>query len=502
MADVTWQRPDYTNALTDWQLCSDAADGERKIKAGKTTYLPKPNPDDPSPKNDKRYKNYLARAVFYPATGRTRKGLVSLVYRKEPSHKLPSALEYVNEDIDGSGNSITKQSQKALGRILTTGRHGLFVDYPRTDGPVSRAVKDAQGIRATTISIKAEQVINWRTTKIGGKHMLSLVVFKETAIEIDGFENKEVEQYRELALIDGVYTVQVWRKAKDEKTGREEWAVYEGPYTPLDGAGRTWSEIPFIFPGSENNDPDIDEAPLLDLARLNIAHYRNSADYEDSAFFVGQAQPVITGLDEAWADRLEKNGVYIGSRNALPLPVGADYKLAQALPNTLVKEAMDAKERQMVAIGAHLIEKGSAVKTATQQDSEDAVAHSVVSLCASNLSEAYEQCLRWMAAFENVPDTGIEFQLSQDYTSKSIEPQMLQAMVAAWQSGAFAKFDLRRYLRRLDVIDPERTDEEIDTEMEEEDPGPPLQDDITDPASPLNDPAFGGAAGAVTDGGG
>lgn len=472
MADnVTWQHPDYADAISDWQLMDDVTKGEKAVKAANVKYLPKPNPADTSTENDERYKQYLLRAVFFPATGRTQKGLTSLVFKKEPVVKVPTGLEYVNEDVDGSNNSLIKQAQKVLSKQLGHGRHGLLTDFPDVkEGPVSKAVKDALKLRPTIISIKATQIINWRTVQIGGAHVLALVVIKEASEETGDFETKKVEQYRELVLIEGVYTVRLWRKSeKDEK----QWVIYNS-YQPKDGAGKTWDRIPFQFVGAENNDPEVDDAPLLDLARINIAHYRNSADYEDSVFFTGQVQPWMTNIDQSHLELMREEGVYIGSRNLLPVPDGGQFGFEQAQPNPMVKEAMDSKEKQMVSLGAHLVEKGFAVKTATQQDSEDAVSHSVVSLCAANLGEAYEQCLRWMAKFENINETGdIVVTLNQDFMNSRLDPQMIMAMVDAWQKQLIAKSDARDYLRRNNGIDAERTDEMIDDELEEE-PGLPL----------------------------
>jgi hypothetical protein len=43
---------------------------------------------------------------------------------------------------------------------------------------------------------------------------------------------------------------------------------------------------------------------------------------------------------------------------------------------------------------------------------------------------------------------------------------MLTALVGAWQSGTLAKIDARNYLRRAGMIEPDRTDEMIDAEVE------------------------------------
>jgi hypothetical protein len=233
----------------------------------------------------------------------------------------------------------------------------------------------------------------------------------------------------------------------------------------LNGAGGTWPVIPFTFVGSMNNEPSIDPSPLYDMAEVNIAHYRNSADYEDSVFICGQPQPYITGLDEQWKKDLEDAGVYIGSRSAILLPEGGTFGMAQAKPNTLAKEAMDQKEEQMVALGARLIQPGSAIKTATQAQSDNENEHSVLSLAVANVNEAYMTCIGWMQQF--MGDSGEAlYEISQDFTAPNMDAQMLTALVASWQSGALPNSDLWESLRRAGLIDPEKTDDEVRDEIE------------------------------------
>ncbi|EXV76586.1 hypothetical protein J832_4121 [Acinetobacter baumannii 25691_9] len=53
----------------------------------------------------------------------------------------------------------------------------------------------------------------------------------------------------------------------------------------------------------------------------------------------------------------------------------------------------------MKEIGARLIEKGSEAKTATEANNDDAVQHSVLSLCVVNMNEALSMALRWAAKY-------------------------------------------------------------------------------------------------------
>ena len=462
MANVDWVKPEVSAALADWKAVRAVCAGQTAMKALGKEVLPMPNPTDASSENAERYKQYLKRAVFFNATGRTLNSLTGAAYRLDPEIDV-SGIDYIAEDADGKSVSLYQQSQRVLQDVLMVGRAGLLADYPTTEAPVSKADQIAGQIRATISVYQAESVINWRYVRTGSQYKLSMVVLAETTCMYVGFEEKTIEQRRVLKL-EGAYIVEIWRK--DDK---KEWALFSSAM-PTDGRGNFWKEIPFCFVGAVNNDADIDRAPLADIAMLNIAHFCNSADYEDSVFFVGQAQPVITGLNQQWADMLKKDGVCIGSRTPIPLPENSDFKFVQAEPNTLVKEAMDQKEAQMIALSARLIEKGSAVKTATQVRADSEAEHSVLSLVVENISNAYEKALQWVALFMNATANPV-FCINDDFGVDDLTAQDRQQLMAEWQSGLIGKSDARSVLRKAGVIDEGRTDEDIDAENELDDAG-------------------------------
>ena len=318
MTDVTFTRPEYDAAQYRWRLVRDVCKGSETIKAAGDRYLPRPNASDTSQDNRDRYDAYKKRAVFYNATGRTKHSLVGAVFRTWPTLTVPGALDYVSKDIDGQGVSIYQQSQSIIGHLLEVGRHGLLVDYAAVQaGTVSKADEQAGRARANVASYPAEAIINWKTRQVGGQHLLCLVVLRET-VDVDtddGFGSERVVQYRVLRLSAGIYTQEVW----EEGSSKTEMTV--APFAPLNGLGQPWRIIPFQFLGSENNDTTIDDSPLYDMAEVNVGHYRNSADYEEAAYLVGQPQPWMAGLDEQWRDHMEKNGIFLGSRAPWLLPV-------------------------------------------------------------------------------------------------------------------------------------------------------------------------------------
>ncbi|WP_120755319.1 DUF4055 domain-containing protein, partial [Acinetobacter baumannii] len=82
---------------------------------------------------------------------------------------------------------------------------------------------------------------------------------------------------------------------------------------------------------------------LLALANLNLAHYRDSADFQESVFYMGQPQYYVSGVNWQWFDEAKARGIYVGAKVLLPLPENGKLGIEQANPNTLSREAMKDK---------------------------------------------------------------------------------------------------------------------------------------------------------------
>lgn len=466
MADVSTPNAAYAAAAPTWRQIRDACAGEATIKAAGDMYLPRPNPGDKSQLAKERFEQYVKRAVWYGASGRTVEGLIGLGFQKDPKIELPTTLKDVLPNIDGAGLTVVQHMQATLAETLESGRAGLLTDFPKTDGKVSLADERTLGLRPTITFYDALSVINWRTVQVGAETRLSLVVLQETHSEFDDFGETIEPQFRVLRLAGGVYTVEIWREDKDHSTSQKRvWKIVD-EVTPVDGNSNPLSEIPFTFVGARNNSVRIDKAPMQDIASLNVAHYRNSADFEDSVWFCGQPQVWMSGLDETWRDHLETTGIYIGSRNPLLLPTGGQAGMMQAQPNTLAKEAMAMKEAQMAALGARLIQADKTIKTATQQQSEDAVANSVLGLCADNTSAAYVRALTWASQFSKAAGK-IEVEIPKDFTQFSIAPDELNSLIQSVQGGLVPITDFWRRMRAVGVIDPKKTDDNIREEIDQ-----------------------------------
>lgn len=458
MPNVGFVRPEIAKLLPLYYLIRDAIAGEVTVKHARTKYLPMPNATDKSPENKERYEAYLTRAVFYNVARRTLLGLMGQVFMRDPVIQVPKLLDPIIANSTGTGVNINQLAKRAVNYNLAYSRTGIFVDYPVTDSDGASIAELESGRIRPTLSIYApNEIINWRTTNIGAEEVISLVVVYELwAIDDDGFELTNSGQFRVMRLDEnGEYVLEIWREPSP--TRADGLQVPRGNfelntiYRPRDVNGNPMREIPFMFIGSENNDPSPDNPNFYDLASLNMAHYRNSADYEESTYIVGQPTPVVVGLTEEWVKNVMNGVIAFGSRGGIPLPTGADAKLIQAAPNTMIKEAMDTKERQMVALGARLVEQHEVQRTATEAELESTSEGSNLVSVTRNVSEAFEWALKFAARWIGQSDSTIKFELNTDFDISRISPEERRQVIDEWQKGAITFTEMRTSLRKAGV---------------------------------------------------
>lgn len=476
--NVAYRRKELLTAISRYTIIRDCLGGEETVKAKKSTYLPIPNESDESDESSQRYDSYLKRAVFYNVTKRTLDGLCGQIFMRDPVVEVPNDLDIVVNDANGNGVGLTQLAKAAATLVVGLGRAGIFVDYPAVDGPVTKEQLATGDIRPTIRLYEPEQIINWRVITRGAKTVLSLIVLEEDQPELDdGFQITTKKQWRVLRLIGDVYTVELW-KQDTEKGGYARINTY----IPRNAAGATLRDIPFSFIGAANNDYTVDDAPMYDIAALNIAHYRNSADYEESSFLCGQPTPVFTGLSEDWVKNVLKGKVKLGARAAVSLPEGGDAKLLQATSNTMPFEAMQHKERQMVALGARIVEQKTVVRTATESGYDQATESSILASAAKNISAvltwALNRCADYMGVQVGGEETKVEFSLNTDFDIATMSADDRRQLLAEWQGGLIAWEEARAGLRKAGVatLDDDKARTVIDDEFATI---PGLQDTVT-----------------------
>lgn len=447
---VTTLHPEYSLFSPQWKLTRDATRGDPAIKRD-DTYLPAPFRDtDPE-----RYKQYKARAYFVGVTGRTENAMIGMVFRKSPEYALPTALEALLENLDGAGNSAEQLAKDAMAGLLETRRHLLFVDYPAAAEGLDAETEAMLGLRPVVGQYAAEALINWRYETIAGTSKLVLAVLREQVNNsADEFGHDYDWQYRVLRLRDGFYTQTVYDDAGE---------IITPEFTPRMAGGMPFDHIPL------HGVRQLETPTLYDIARVNIAHYQNSALLEDSVDIVSQPMVVVDSGETNAQEWKNVNGDFtFGSRTGIVVQKGG-IEIVQAAENNLARVVKMDKENEMVMLGAQLIIRGGQAETAEAARIRAGAEASVLDMLTNDLSEDMEAALEDMARFMGLPVDGVEYRLSTDFFEAGLSPQDLSAILQAKTLGVVARYDVRQMIRSGRIgIDPERTDEVIDDEVASE----------------------------------
>lgn len=418
---VSTTHPNYDYTKLDWQFVRDCVKGQRAVKDRGTQYLPatwaKEDPD--------RYDQYIKRAYFMGVTGRTQAALTGMVFRKPYTAELPPRIEEMAEIIDGSGQSLEQLAKAVINDLLVTGRYGLLTDYPQAQEGMDAETEARLGLRPIVASYPAESIINWQTDTINGRKTVTLVVLKEEQnASIDEYGHETETVYRVLRLRDGVYTQALYN---------DEGEAITEEYTPRQAGGAVFDHIPFHFAGAEDNYPDPDIAPLLDMAHINIAQYQSTAELKENQYFSAQGTLHLdTGeMNSQEFQALNPNGVVVGRRTGIVTSGGGRAELLQGDSRQAdILETIKHEEQQMVAIGARLVQRGAQAETAEAARLNASAEASTLDGLVSNASEAIEASLEDMARFSGENPEGIEFQLNTEFWDVALGPQDLQAIQA------------------------------------------------------------------------
>lgn len=435
---VTTTRPEYDRLLPDVIRNRAAVAGEREIKRATTLFLP-PLASQcittietldginiiPSctltAEGQSSYNKYLSMAYFFGATGRTVDGLNGLIFSKDPIRELPSVIDYLKSNVDGTGQTLRSQAQSSVDEAFITPQFGLLVDFPNVKQAVSVKTAEDNNLRPKILQYKFESIINWHFDVVNNEQKLVLLVLKEIerVKQEDKFEYEEEVRYRVLELIDGVYHQSLW----------SETAEINAP-VPVSVNGVNSTTIPFFFinVGAE------DKAIINDLVDTNLNHYRFFADY--AAKEHASAFPIFTEAGVSGDDMNVVIGPGVKWSNS-----NHDAKwgvLQTESDGGSMRLYLLDQEQRMAALGAEMLKPRVASAESAEAKSLDQVAqNSTTANVAINVSEGYQKALQfaalWMGSTEEVV-----YQLNTDYNPTGMSPQAQLALFSQLQGGAIS----------------------------------------------------------------
>ena len=459
---IDWQRPEYNRELPRWSLVDDMAE-ERNLARhipdldvlkGTDSYV-----DEASGRvqyfatqDSSRNAEFKNRASFFGATRMTLESLIGIAFERDPQIELPTGLEYLLTNVDGSGCDMWQQMQEATGEALKKARGGLYVTMPQVDGGTSLADQEALRNVATVQLITAERIVNWWTTTDGSETYLAGVVFTDTRDTVDDYEVTQTPTRRELALDEaGYFFDRTWVESTDGKGGMS-W-LPEEPIYATDSSGSRLRRLPFMFFGARSNSWRIQIPPMLSLASKNRDHLVNSAINEEGIWFSGHIQPVADEMDPEALDVISGAGFKIGGGHMM---IAKGFRFEVAEPNTASRQGMMDKAEEMAALGAKIITPGGVAKTAQQDAGEQRASHSVLSLVCVNIEDVYQWACETAQAFVGAAGD-ITIKINRSFMEPAITVEKTKELRENLLSGVIGPDEMFRALQLSGDIDPAKT---------------------------------------------
>jgi hypothetical protein len=426
---VTAKHPALAAVEALWQRCRDVSEGTDAVKARGTLYLPQPSGMD----HVAYASSYLVRATFLPVFRKTVSALSGVLLRRPPKVDAPDIIREQLTDVTLQSEALPEVVHDLTHELLTVGRVGVLVDMPtEMEGHTDPS-------RAYWTAYHAEDITNWHTRRVGNDPavLVQLVLRERSTTDTldDPFAHITTERYRECVLdAEGRYKVRVWTPttAAHLKTASVQHFSAGDWVTPT-RRGAPLNFIPFAFLNASGITPTVERPPLLDLADINLAHYRNSSDLEWGLYLVALPTPWASG---PIGDAVLK----IGPQTAWKLSENgrAGYIEFSGAGLGAISGEMRAKEQIMAGLGGRLLEPpavGGVTATAvlSRNAAESASLRTIASVMSAGLTTLVRWHAWWTAGVGDI-DRTIRVDLDHDLDKLRVGPDEIKAAMLAVQS--------------------------------------------------------------------
>jgi Domain of unknown function (DUF4055) len=439
--------PGYRAMQPAWSRIRDLLGGTDAVRAARELYLPKhaaETADD--------YSVRLKLGVLFNGLARTVSAMTGLVTAKDVAVGEDNAVAVHQhwENIDGRGTHGAVFARRLLREGMAMGRAGVLVDAPpvATAGrALSRAEEQALGVRPYWRRYRTEDIRDWGFTTVDGATVLSHLVLRESFLERTGrFRTQEVTEYRVLTWTGPfAITVERWR---EERSGGQRRVALMGEATPIVGP----RFIPFALLAvgeTEDDDQFVTRPPLLDLADINLAHYRLDTERRNLERLGCLPVPVRTG----YVAQPDEGPKPIGPNVMMDVPIGGSFAWAEPTGTAFEPTAKDLKEmeRRMAALGLAFLESDTRGAETAEAKRLDATAQNAsLSSAARALEDMLETALGFHAEYLRVD--GGSASVNMDFERTVMDPTLIATLNQAVVAGNLSQETFLNLLRRGRVL--------------------------------------------------
>ena len=415
--------PEFVNHGHIWELCRDCYVGEIQIKQKKERYLPRL-----SAMNEEGYASYLKRAVYYPVISNTIAGRLGQIMRKVPVlYGSDRGMRWMEDTVTKDSKDITVFIGKVLEELMKVGRIGVLADF------------DERRQRPYFSLYHAESIYNWLEDD---GDLVEVHLGEEIYINNEMDEIEAERRIRRCFLDEsGNYNVEVYRVADNRHGTREELLA---TYQPTQ-FGAPLKELPFVFINPNSLLSEVEKPPLLDIAQISLAVYRNSSDLEQILHTLAMPTPYGTGMEEE-----DLEGDFVIGPSEFKLIRSPDAKLGMLeFTGSGIEAVMDSMSNKF----AHIVSIGGDASFDTNRQAENAETFrlrmaketSAMSNIVLYAEKGINRMLRFAAGWLS-PSEEMSIKINRDFLDATMSADLLKAINEAVVMGLISRkaaFDIR-----------------------------------------------------------
>jgi len=476
---------EWARMYDDWELIHDLLAGTRQMRHRAERWLPK----EPKEKHQ-NYLTRLNRSILYNGLKDTVRQLTAKPFgRPVTIEGLSDQFEALSENMDLRGSGATAFTRDLFKSGVTYGLVHVFVDHPRMPEGASKAVD--KKVKPFFRMVTAPQLVNWTSeTAETGEQRLTEVRFREVTVEPRGKYGSVRVHWMY------VYTpteFEIWRSEEPEATyrniavnyfqspeieKRREWRVVDsGTMAFKDAEGKP--AIPMVTIYFNRSGYMTAEAPLMDLAWMNLAHWQSFSDQRNILRFSRLAQLFFRGFTKDDMKDMESMSVNQAWRAKDPQ---ADVKYVEHTGAAIGAGEDDLKklEERMEVLGMRPLIERTGDSTATGVVANEARSSSDVlawiEATEDGMRKAFEFAHSWKG--EELPED-FDFNVYSDFAvgiGRGEDFKQIQEMRA---NGDLSREPLHKEAKRrgilAETVDVDEEEERIATDglkdMEDDDGG-------------------------------
>jgi len=256
----------YEEMAVAWRLLHSLLGGTQAMRDAGQEWLPMEPAESVT-----SYNSRIGRAILYNGYRDTSNKLKNRPFTHPITvTDIPEELDYLKEDVDGTGKSLETFIKEVLNDLIQYGVAHIYVDHSVLEAIVegkelSKADEMRLGARVYLTNISPANLIGWQSAKESKAINLTQIRTKESVTEASGDYGDTRINYI------NVYNIDSWERHKQDEENEDKYTIISKGQINL-------GKIPLVTIYANQVGFMLADPPLLDLAWLNLAHWQSYSD--------------------------------------------------------------------------------------------------------------------------------------------------------------------------------------------------------------------------------